>query len=335
MISAALFAVLLSALPQEMVIPEGTILPVVLNETINTSKMQDDEPILFSLAEDVRAAAGRRGPILVPRGSSVVGRVVKSDRAGHFFGRSNLDIRVQEIITPTGDVYDGLTAKVIDVGKKKGEKGEVKRDGVIQGPVHRTRDTLLLLFPPTTLFQLIATPKRGPDVVIPVETRIYVKLMSPIYVETRPSSVATVTPEPVPVPQGTYYRPQPTILSSSNLDLLVSPVALYPDAILRDVLTACMHPAEIAEANQWAHGSRDPFGGLSRIGYNDRWDSSIKALTGYPDLLQRLSVDIDWVTKLGSAFATQPSDVMTAVQRMRIQANSLRPPLRTSEVAFR
>src|SRR5580765_6471776 len=98
-----------------MVIPEGTILPVVLNETVNTAKIQDDEPILLTLAEDVRAAAGRRGPILIPRGSSVVGRVVKSDRAGHFFGRSNIDIRLQEIITPTGEVYDGLTAKIIDV----------------------------------------------------------------------------------------------------------------------------------------------------------------------------------------------------------------------------
>ena len=48
----------------------------------------------------------------------------------------------------------------------------------------------LLLFPPTALFQLLATPKRGPDVVLPVETRIYVKLMSPIYVETRPSVAA-------------------------------------------------------------------------------------------------------------------------------------------------
>ena len=333
MISAALFAIFLSVGPQEMVIPEGTILPVVLNETVNTAKIQDDEPILLTLAEDVRAAAGRRGPILIPRGSSVVGRVVKSDRAGHFFGRSNIDIRLQEIITPTGEVYDGLTAKIIDVAKRKGEKAEVKRDGVIQGPVHRQRDAFLLLFPPTTLFQLLATPKRGPDVVIPVETRLYVKLMNPIYVETRQAVAGAISPEPVPVPQSAY-RAQP-VLSGTSLDVLVSPVALYPDAILRDLLTACLHPGEIAEANQWVHGSRDATGSLSRIGYDDRWDSSVKAITGYPDLLLRLNADMDWVTKLGSAFATQPSDVMTAVQRMRIQANSLRPPVRTSALAYR
>src|ERR1041385_5472936 len=284
MISAALFAIFLSAGPQEMVIPEGTILPVVLNETINTAKIQDDEPFLFSLAEDVRASAGHRGPILIPRGSSVVGRVVKSDRAGHFFGRANLDIRVQEIITPAGDVYDGLTAKVVDVSKKKGEKGEVKRDGIIQGPVHRERDAFLLLFPPTTLFQLLATPKRGPDVILPVETRLYVKLMSPIYVTTQTAGVAAVTPEPVAVPRQVSRTIGPQAvpsISPANLDVLVSPVALYPDAILRDLLAATTHPNEIVAANQWVHAGRDTAGSLPRSGYSDRWDYSVKAMTAY------------------------------------------------------
>ena len=144
MISAALFALLFAG-TQELMIPEGTILPVVLNETLNTAKVQENDPILLTLADDLHMA-GHRGPVLIPRGSNVVGRIVKSDRAGHFFGRSSMDIKVQEIVTPTGIVYDGLSAKVIDIGKKKGEKGEVKADGVVQGPVHRTRDTVLLLF---------------------------------------------------------------------------------------------------------------------------------------------------------------------------------------------
>jgi hypothetical protein len=325
MISAALFAIFLSAGTQEMVIPEGTILPVILNETINTAKVQDDEPILLSLAEDVRAA-GRRGPILIPRGSSVVGRVVKSDRAGHFIGRSHIDIRVQEIITPSGEAYDGLTAKIIDIAKKKGVKGEVKRDGVIDGPVHRERDTFLLLFPPTTLFQLLATPKRGPDVVLPVETRIYVKLMSPIYVETQPSATAAVTPEPVAVPRQ-VSRVTP-VIPAATLDVLVSPVALYPDAILRELLAATLHPNEIVAANQWAHGPRDATGSLPRSGYSDHWNSSIQAMTAYPDLLQRLTADMNWTTKLGSAYAAQPADVMSAVQRMRTQASTFRAPAR-------
>src|SRR5215471_14877330 len=121
MISAALFALLLTAGPQELMVPEGTILPVVLNETLNTAKAQDNDPILLSLADDVRAA-GRRGPVLIPRGSSVVGRIVKSQRAGHFIGHSEMDIQIQEIITPGGEAYDGVSAKIIDVARKKGEK---------------------------------------------------------------------------------------------------------------------------------------------------------------------------------------------------------------------
>jgi Protein of unknown function (DUF3300) len=335
MLSATLFAIFLSAGTGEMVIPAGTILPVVLNETLNTAKLQDDDPVLFSLAEDVRPA-GHRSPILIPRGSSVVGRVVKSERAGHFIGHSEMDIRIQEIVTPTGEEYDGLTTKIVDVGKRKGEKGAVKSDGVIQGPGHAGRDAFLLLFPPTTIFQLMATPKRGPDVVLPVETRLYVKLMTPIYVETRPAAAAVPSvgaPSPVPFPQ-----PSSQVLpawSPSALEILVSPVALYPDAILRDLLTSCAHPAEIVAANQWAHGPRDATGSLSRNGYNERWDSSVKAMTGYPDLLLRVSADMDWVTKLGSAFVAQPTDVMAAVQRMRIQAHSLRSPEQGSSLAWR
>jgi len=344
MITAALFALLLTAGPQELMVPEGTILPVVLNETLNTKKVQDNDPILLTLGDDIRAA-GHRGPVLIPRGSNVVGRIVKSERAGHFIGRSQLDIRVQEIATPSGAVYD-LTAKIVDLGKTKGQKGEVNADGVIKGQVHRGRDTFLLLFPPTTLFQLLATPKRGPDVVIPVETRVFVKLMTPIYVETQTAAV-TLPARPgipltqaVPVPQlapqlpqtlapqyvPSQYTPQPVgLISSGNLDILVSPVALYPDAVLRDLLIAATHPPDIIQANAWVHQFRDGFGNLPPIGYNANWDPSVKAMTAYPDLLMRLSSDIDWTARLGTAYVTQPAEVIGAVQRIRTQAHTLRP----------
>src|SRR6185295_18079387 len=211
MLFAGLFAVLLAANTSEMMIPEGTILSVVLNETLNTAKLQDNDPVLFTLADDIRTA-GHRGPVLIPRGSNVVGRVVLTDRAGHFFGRSNMDIRLEEIITPTGEVYDGVSTKIVDIAKKKGQKGEVKGDGSLQGPVHRKRDTFFLLFPPTTLFQLMATPKRGPDVVLPVETRISVKLMTPIYVETQVASAAV--PQLPALPQ---LQPQPQTIPFPQL----------------------------------------------------------------------------------------------------------------------
>ena len=358
MLSTALFAVLLFAQPQEMMIPEGTILPVVLNETLNTARLQENDPILFSLAEDIRTA-GRRGTVLLPRGSSVVGRVVMTERAGHFIGRSHIDIRVQQIITPSGEVYDGVSSKIIDFAKKKGQKGEVKADGGIQGPVHRKRDTFFLLFPPTTLFQLLATPKRGPDIVLPVETRLYVKLMTPIYVETVPKVTAVTqqvpapnpvpfpvpNPAPVPVPSAAPFSiPQPypqlaplvpVAIAPNVLEILVAPVALYPDAILRDLFRASAHPFEIAQANQWVRQVRDAGGSLPPAGYNEGWDTSVKNLTAYPELLQRLTADADWMLRLGVTYVAQPIDVLSAVQRLRMRAAALRSPVNVIPVAGR
>ena len=65
MLAAALFTMFLSAAAQEMIIPEGTILPLILNETVTTARLEENEPILFALADDVRS--GRRtGAILLP-----------------------------------------------------------------------------------------------------------------------------------------------------------------------------------------------------------------------------------------------------------------------------
>jgi hypothetical protein len=56
MLAAALFTMFLSAAAQEMVIPEGTILPLILNETVTTARLEENEPILFALADDGRGA---------------------------------------------------------------------------------------------------------------------------------------------------------------------------------------------------------------------------------------------------------------------------------------
>jgi len=327
MVSSLLLALMLLADPQETMIPEGTVLPVIVNERISTKTLQENDPVLFTLADDIRAG-GKRGPVLIPRGSSVVGRIAKIDRAGYLFGRSTIDIRIQEIVT-ADRVYDGLSTKVVEIGKIKNEKGEIKPGGEINGPGHAKRDAFFLLFPPTTIFQIMATPGRGPDVELPVETRLYVKLMSPIYVERQ---VAEVKPSPIsrsavapPVVQSpaiavTQYIPAPQPVPQvvyTNLDSLVSPVALYPDAILPYVLAASTHPLEVVEASQFLQQQ-------NRNALQPQWDPSIQALAGYPDLIKRLSSNITWTTNLGNAYLTRPKEVMDTVQRLRVQSGLYR-----------
>src|SRR5437773_9820773 len=106
MLIAGFTAILLAAAP-EMMIPPGTILAVILNETLNTAKVQDNDPELLSLADDVRAG-GHRGPVLIPRGSGGVGRALRLQRGGHFIGRSQLDVGTDEIITPARVVSDAV-----------------------------------------------------------------------------------------------------------------------------------------------------------------------------------------------------------------------------------
>ena len=327
MVSSLLLALMLFAEPQETMIPEGTVLPVIVNERISTKTLQENDPVLFTLADDIRAG-GKRGPVLIPRGSSVVGRITKIDRAGYLYGRSAIDIRIQEIVT-ADRVYDGLSTKVVEIGKIKNEKGEIRPGGEINGPGHAKRDTFFLLFPPTTIFQIMATPGRGPDVELPVETRLYVKLMSPIYVERQ---VAEVKPSPAPraavappVTQAppvavTQYipapEPVPQVVYVNNLDTLISPIALYPDTILPYVLAASTHPLEVVEASQFLQSNRNA--------PQPQWDPSIQALAGYPDLIKRLSSNISWTTNLGNAYLTRPKEVMDTVQRLRVQSGVYR-----------
>src|SRR4029079_6784483 len=45
-----------------------------------------------------------------------------------------------------------------------------------------------------------------------------------------------------------------------------------------------------------------------------------QSLAAVPDALQRMAANIQWTTDLGNAFLAQQSDVMDAVQRMRMKA---------------
>ena len=110
-------------------------------------------------------------------------------------------------------------------------------------------------------------------------------------------------------------------LSPQQLDTLVAPVALYPDALLSQVLVAATYPMEIVEAAQWLQQNPNLQGPqLVDAARQQNWDPSIQALVVFPDVVNRLSSDIRWTTDIGNAFLAQQADVMNAVQRMRAQA---------------
>jgi hypothetical protein len=126
--------------------------------------------------------------------------------------------------------------------------------------------------------------------------------------------------EPAPPAQSS---PPAQPLSPDQLDTLVAPVALYPDALLSQVLVAATYPLEVAEAPQWLQQNRNLQGQqLIAAARQQNWDPSIQALVAFPDVINLLSSNIRWTTDLGNAFLGQQADVMNAVQRMRAQAKA-------------
>src|ERR1041384_790748 len=112
-------------------------------------------------------------------------------------------------------------------------------------------------------------------------------------------------------------------IPAEQLDSLVAPIALYPDNLLSQTLVASTYPLEIIQLQQWLE--RNPAlvkdqKKLVEAVKKQPWDPSIQAMAALPDVVKRLSDDIQWTTDLGNAFLAQQKDVMDAIQRMRNKA---------------
>src|SRR6056297_3637608 len=109
--------------------------------------------------------------------------------------------------------------------------------------------------------------------------------------------------------------------SEAELDQLLAPIALYPDALLSQVLIAATYPLEIVSAARWSRDNPDLDGENAVAAVADRdWDPSVKALVAFPDLLARLDQDLEWTRNLGDAVLLQEQDVMDSIQFLRARA---------------
>lgn len=109
--------------------------------------------------------------------------------------------------------------------------------------------------------------------------------------------------------------------SEAQLDSLLAPVALYPDTVLSHVLIASTYPLEVVEADRWARNNTRYKGDDAVNAVDSRdWDPSVKALVAFPDILRRMSEDLDWTQQLGDAFLADEERVMDSVQKLRNRA---------------
>jgi hypothetical protein len=121
----------------------------------------------------------------------------------------------------------------------------------------------------------------------------------------------------------TDYSGQGAPLPADQLEQLVAPIALYPDALVAQVLGASTFPDQVALADNWLQQNKSLTGTpLMEAVDKQQWDPSVKALTQFPSVLDNMAKNLSWTSSLGEAYHTQAADVMTAVQTLRAKAKA-------------
>jgi hypothetical protein len=119
------------------------------------------------------------------------------------------------------------------------------------------------------------------------------------------------------------YGPPSQPLNAAQIEQLVAPIALYPDALVAQVLAASTYPRQVVEADRWRQAQGYASAGQIAMGADvQNWDPSVKALTAFPQVLAEMDGNLQWTTDLGNAYYNQPQDVMEAVQIMRQRAQA-------------
>jgi len=134
-----------------------------------------------------------------------------------------------------------------------------------------------------------------------------------------------VTPAPAQKPPAASAAPAAGAakFSQQELDQLLAPIALYPDALFAQVLMASTYPLDVVSAERWVRANP----GLKDKALQDAlekqpWDPSVKSLAVFPQVLMMMSEQLDWTQKLGDAFLAQQKDVLATAQTLRAKAQA-------------
>jgi hypothetical protein len=121
--------------------------------------------------------------------------------------------------------------------------------------------------------------------------------------------------------QQSGYSGQGVPLTADELQALAAPIALYPDALVAQILGASTFPDQVAAAASWLQQNSQLSGASLMQAVNTQpWDPSVKALTQFPSVLGNLASNLSWTSSLGEAYSTQAAEVMTAIQVLRAKA---------------
>ena len=116
-------------------------------------------------------------------------------------------------------------------------------------------------------------------------------------------------------------------LTPEYLDELLAPIALYPDVLLIQILTAATNPQEVLDAGNWllqntGLSNDQRIEAAKQLGFGP----STQALVHFPQVVDMMCQEMDWTKQVGEAFRTDQKAVLASAQRLRakaVQAGSL------------
>lgn len=137
------------------------------------------------------------------------------------------------------------------------------------------------------------------------------------------AAFSTVAGLPVPVAAQTVASTRGGVAQTAELEQLVAPIALYPDALLSQILMASTYPLEVVEAARWQKDHPDLTGAdLEAALQGEDWDASVKSLVAFPSVLDMMNQRLSWTSRLGDVFLSQQDALMDQVQVLRSRAQA-------------
>lgn len=107
------------------------------------------------------------------------------------------------------------------------------------------------------------------------------------------------------------------------LEELLAPIALYPDALLGQILAASVNAQEVLDGGNWLLENQSLTGtALDDAARKVGFGPAMRALFPFPSVVDMMCQQIEWTRKLGTAFTSDQKAVLDAVQRLRAQASA-------------
>ncbi len=110
-------------------------------------------------------------------------------------------------------------------------------------------------------------------------------------------------------------------LTADALDRLLAPVALYPDALLGQMLLCATNPGKVGTLSEWLRSHESLSGtALQDAAKAAGFGESFASIALFPQVVNTMAEQGEWTANVGHAFTSDKSAVFASIQRLRTKA---------------